>query len=225
MPFDTRRCPTYVGKMWARAGERTPFEVHSDEPCALIQYAASADTGDSYDRRVRYWQPKLRTVQRGVWLQFDDSRRIAVIRVVELSNPPRRLLRAETWAADPGDRELIGYFPVDELRLAAETVWSEYQATRPPAVEVTVERQQYSSGDVPWHPLLNADEGPPGEWSMRDSTGAAYGRVRIMKDGDATVYAAELRGRPIGRYDRLRPAVEAVHAAYVAANRNPNDCG
>jgi len=75
----------------------------------------------------------------------------------------------------------------------------------------------HHGGMTDWHPLLATEERSPGVWTMVDSTGQPYGAVRIMKDGQATVYAAELRGRPIGRYERLRAAVEAVHAAYVAS--------
>ena len=75
-----------------------------------------------YVRIMRYWQPKLRSVTRGEWIQFDGSRRIAIIREVEAGTPSKPLLRAETWEADEAARDLIGYFPIDEIRLAAETV-------------------------------------------------------------------------------------------------------
>ena len=84
--------------------------------------------GRRYVRIVRYWQPKLRSVTRGEWIQFDGSRRIAIIREISAGNPPKPLLRAETWAPDDVARDFIGYFPADELRLAAETIWKEYQA-------------------------------------------------------------------------------------------------
>lgn len=77
---------------------------------------------------MRYWQPKLRSVTPGEWIQFDGSRRIAIIREVTIGIPPKPLLRAETWTSDPEARDLIGYFPPDSVRLAAETVWKEYQA-------------------------------------------------------------------------------------------------
>jgi hypothetical protein len=54
-----------------------------------------------------------------------------------------------------------------------------------------------------------------------DSEGLAYGVVRIVKDGAATLYEAEMRGRPLGRRDRLKLALEAVHAAYDAAQPQP----
>lgn len=77
---------------------------------------------------MRYWSPKLESVTRGEWLQFDGSRRIAVIHEAEIGTPPKLLLRAETRAEDPTARDFIGYFPSDSLRLAAETVWEVYQA-------------------------------------------------------------------------------------------------
>lgn len=77
---------------------------------------------------MRYWSPRLRSVTPGEWSQFDGSRRIAIIREVEIGTPAKALLRAETWAEDAAARDFIGYFPVDSLRLAAETVWEVYQA-------------------------------------------------------------------------------------------------
>ena len=56
------------------------------------------------------------------------NERIAVIREVTIGHPPKPLLRAETWSSDPSARDFIGYIPPDSLRLAAETVWKEYQA-------------------------------------------------------------------------------------------------
>lgn len=77
---------------------------------------------------MRYWTPKLRTIRDGEWVQFDRGRRIAIIRRIGAGHPPRELLRADTWADDPLGRDFLGYFPVDELRLAAEMVWEVYQA-------------------------------------------------------------------------------------------------
>ena len=170
---------------------------------------------------MRYWQPKLRTVQRGEWLQFDGSRRIAVIRVVQRSTPPRSLLRAETWAPDAAARAFIGYFPATELRLAAECVWDEYQAAMAAQHEEAAMVKTHDRG-VEWHPLLNAEEHTPGVWTMVDSAGRAYGAVRIVRDGGAVVYLAEVLGERLGgRSVRLREAAERVHAAYVAAQRIP----
>lgn len=167
---------------------------------------------------MRYWQPKLRTVQRGEWLQFDGSRRIAVIRVVQRSTPPRSLLRAETWAPDAAARAFIGYFPATELRLAAECVWDEYQAAMAAQHEEAAMVKTHDRG-VEWHPLLNAEEHTPGVWTMVDSAGRAYGSVRIIREVDAIVYVSELGGERLGgRNARLRDAAERVHTAYVASH-------
>lgn len=76
---------------------------------------------------VQHWSP-LSQVQAGVepgtWIVFDRSRRIAIIRLVEVRG--HRLLRSVTYHDDPGQRQLIGYFPEDGMRLAAECTWSEY---------------------------------------------------------------------------------------------------
>lgn len=171
-----------------------------------------------YVRTVRYWQPKLRAVAPGTWLQFDGSRRIAVIRVVSAGHPPKPLLRADTWAADEGARDLLGYFPPDELRICAEVVWSLFQdAIANQGKEPAVEKHR---PDVEWHPLLNADENTPGVWTLRDADGHAYGGVRIVRQGADIYYLGQFRGNPIGRFDRLRPAVENVHLALVRASQS-----
>ncbi|WP_448812130.1 hypothetical protein [Agromyces bauzanensis] len=77
---------------------------------------------------MRYWSPKLLSLQPGVWIQFDGSRRIGVIRAVTIGTPPRPMLRAETWHPVAAERQLIGYFPDGERRLAALVLWEEYQA-------------------------------------------------------------------------------------------------
>lgn len=168
---------------------------------------------------MRYWQPKLRSVERGTWLQFDGSRRIAIIQQVEKSNPPRLLLRAATWALDADLRELIGYFPVDELRLAAECVWEEYQAAIADERAATDAGAPMLERKPTWHPLLATDERSPGVWILVDDLGRDYGRVRIVRDADAVFYVAERPGERVGRYSTLRASVEAVHAAFVALHR------
>lgn len=95
-----------------------------------------------YVRSMRYWQPKLRVVRPGTWLQFDGSWRIAVIRTVNAGYPPRPLLRADTWAPDDVTRDFIGYFPTDELRLCAEMVWSLQEATTTPPKDTTMNARQ-----------------------------------------------------------------------------------
>lgn len=71
-----------------------------------------------------------RSPEPGVWYVFDKSRRIAIIRYVEVRG--RRLLRSVTFDRDPERRQLIGYFPDNAMPLAAACTWSEYiKATGP----------------------------------------------------------------------------------------------
>lgn len=65
-----------------------------------------------------------RSPEPGVWYIFDTSKRIAIIRVVEIRG--RKLLRSVTFDPDPARRQLIGYFPEDAMRLAVEATWTEY---------------------------------------------------------------------------------------------------
>lgn len=82
---------------------------------------------------VQHWSPMSQlqaTPEAGVWYIFDKSRRIAIVRLVEVRG--RKLLRVVTFDPDPDRRVLIGYFPEDAMRLACECTWSEYiRATGP----------------------------------------------------------------------------------------------
>ncbi|MGQ2916280.1 hypothetical protein [Microbacterium aurantiacum] len=54
---------------------------------------------------VQHWTPLSqleRTPEPGVWLMFDKSRRIAIVRVVTVRG--RRLLRSVTYDQDPKKR-------------------------------------------------------------------------------------------------------------------------
>ena len=76
---------------------------------------------------VQVWSPMSqlqRSPEPGVWFVFDRSRRIAIVRVVEVQG--RKLLRSVTFHDDPAQRQLIGYFPEDAMKLAVECTWSEY---------------------------------------------------------------------------------------------------
>ncbi|WP_141677803.1 hypothetical protein [Microbacterium oleivorans] len=76
---------------------------------------------------VQHWSPMSQlqaSPERGVWYVYDKSRRIAIVRYVEIRG--RRLLRSVTFHTDPDQRELIGYFPEDGMRLAVECTWAEY---------------------------------------------------------------------------------------------------
>lgn len=68
------------------------------------------------------------------WFMFDGSKRIAIIRVVDIRGANRKLIRSVTYDPDSSKRQLIGYFPNDAvgLRLAAAVTWSEWiRATGP----------------------------------------------------------------------------------------------
>ena len=69
-----------------------------------------------------------------------------------------------------------------------------------------------------WHPFLAAEEREPGTWTLVDSMGHDYGRVRIVRIGNEVGYIAELGTQPIGRYRTLRAGLEAVHGAFVRAH-------
>lgn len=76
---------------------------------------------------VQVWSPMSqlqRSPEPGVWFVFDRSRRIAIVRVVEVQG--RKLLRSVTFHDDPAQRQLIGYFPEDGMKLAVECTWAEY---------------------------------------------------------------------------------------------------
>ncbi|WP_314455819.1 hypothetical protein [uncultured Microbacterium sp.] len=83
---------------------------------------------------VQVWSPMSqlqRSPEPGVWYIFDNSRRIAIVRVVEIHG--RKLLRSVTFDHDPEQRQLIGYFPEDAMRLAVECTWAEYVKHRGPS--------------------------------------------------------------------------------------------
>lgn len=68
------------------------------------------------------------------WLMFDGTKRIAIIRVVDIRGANRKLIRSVTFDPDPSKRQLIGYFPNDAvgLRLAATVTWQAWiRATGP----------------------------------------------------------------------------------------------
>lgn len=76
---------------------------------------------------VQHWSAMSQlqpAITPGEWYMFDKTKRIAIIRYVTISG--RRLLRSVTFDNDPAQRILIGYFPDDALRLAADCTWSEY---------------------------------------------------------------------------------------------------
>ena len=56
---------------------------------------------------------------------FDRSKRVAIIREVEIGAARETMIRSVTWDDDPSKRVLIGYFP--HLRMAAEVTWAEWR--------------------------------------------------------------------------------------------------
>lgn len=86
---------------------------------------------------AQHWSPMSqlqRGVEQGTWLMFDRSKRIAILRVVDIHGVNRKLIRSVTYDADPTRRQLIGYFPNDAvgLRLAATVTWQQWiEATGP----------------------------------------------------------------------------------------------
>nr|WP_154923558.1 hypothetical protein [Microbacterium testaceum] len=70
---------------------------------------------------VQVWTPMSqlqRSPEAGVWYLFDQSKRIALICLVEVRG--RKLLRSVTFDHDPDMRQLIGYFAEDAMKLAVE---------------------------------------------------------------------------------------------------------
>ena len=75
---------------------------------------------------VQVWSPMSqlqRSPEQGVWFIFDKNKRIAIVRVVEVQG--RKLLRSVTLHDDPAQRQLIGYFPEDTMKLVVECTWPE----------------------------------------------------------------------------------------------------
>ena len=71
-----------------------------------------------------------------------------------------------------------------------------------------------------WHPILEADEAPPGTWRMLDGTGKHYGTIeirRVMNDTDIR-YRVSFRGDVIGWATSLRLACEQLHKAFLRSH-------
>ena len=67
-----------------------------------------------------------------------------------------------------------------------------------------------------WHPLLAAQEGPPGTWRLVDGLDRAYGTIEIRRVNATDVrYRATFRGEVIGWSTSLRLACERVHAEFI----------
>jgi len=83
---------------------------------------------------------------------------------------------------------------------------------------------------IPWTPLLQSVEDPVGVWSLytRGHSGSdgKYGVVRIVLDGPAPGYQAELAdGTIVGYYRTLLRAARAVHEAMIDRQRRMREEG
>lgn len=67
-----------------------------------------------------------------------------------------------------------------------------------------------------WHPMLAAEEGPPGVWVMVAPFGEQYGRVEIRRQGDRVFYRSWHRDRELIETSTLRVATMLIHRAYIA---------
>ncbi|QKJ19746.1 hypothetical protein [Microbacterium hominis] len=73
-----------------------------------------------------------------------------------------------------------------------------------------------------WYPLLAAQEGPTGTWSMVDGFDSVYGVIELRRVNAAEVrYRASFRGEVIGWSSTLRLACERVHSEFLR-NHGPN---
>jgi hypothetical protein len=73
-----------------------------------------------------------------------------------------------------------------------------------------------------WHPLLAAQEGPTGTWSLLDGSDRVYGSIEIRHVNATDVrYRASFQGEVIGWSTTLRLACERVHAEFLR-NHGPN---
>ena len=73
-----------------------------------------------------------------------------------------------------------------------------------------------------WHPLLAAQEGPSGTWTLVDAFDRVYGTIEIRRVNATEVrYRAGFRGKVIGWSTTLRLACERVHDEFLR-NHGPN---
>jgi len=73
-----------------------------------------------------------------------------------------------------------------------------------------------------WHPLLAAQEGPTGTWTLADAFDRVYGTIEIRRVNATEVcYRASFRGELIGWSTTLRLACERVHTEFLR-NHGPN---
>lgn len=73
-----------------------------------------------------------------------------------------------------------------------------------------------------WHPLLAAQEGPTGTWSLVDTFDRVYGTIELRRVGATDLrYRVSFRGELIGWSKTLRFACELVHAEFLRSH-GPN---
>lgn len=73
-----------------------------------------------------------------------------------------------------------------------------------------------------WHPLLAAQEGPTGTWTLVDAFDRVYGTIEIRRVNATDVrYRASFQGEVIGWSTTLRIACEQVHDEFLR-NHGPN---
>lgn len=73
-----------------------------------------------------------------------------------------------------------------------------------------------------WHPLLAAQEGPTGTWSLVDGFDRLYGTIELRRLNATEVrYRASFRGEVIGWSSTLRLACERVHGEFLS-NHGPD---
>lgn len=73
-----------------------------------------------------------------------------------------------------------------------------------------------------WHPLLAAQEGPTGTWTLADAFDRVYGTIEIRRVNATDIrYCASFQGVVIGWSTTLRIACERVHDEFLR-NHGPN---
>ena len=73
-----------------------------------------------------------------------------------------------------------------------------------------------------WHPLLAAQEGPTGTWTLVDAFDRVYGAIEIRRVNATEVrYRVSFRGEVIGWSSTLRLGCERVHGEFLR-NHGPN---
>lgn len=73
-----------------------------------------------------------------------------------------------------------------------------------------------------WHPILAAQEGPTGTWSLVDAFDRVYGTIELRRVSATDLrYRVSFRGDVIGWSTTFRLACERLHAEFLR-NHGPN---